>query len=310
MSIPAPAALSGWSFGFWSVLALGLSLWAYLRGWNRLRRALPHRFPAWRAAAFAAGIAALAVAEGSPLEAWSAFLLSAHMAQHLMLVLVAAPLLLLGAPLLPVLRGLPRPVVRDGLAPLLSSPFLRRLGHRVTHPAVCWLAFTFGLLVWHVPAAFEQALRSPFWHGAEHATFFLGALLFWWPVVRPFPSRPAWPLWTVPPYLLAADLVNSALAAVLTFSERILYPTYAVAPRLFGVPPLEDQSLAGILMWVPGSLVLLVPAAITAVQCLSPASRLVTPGRVPQRLLQESGGTDLEPHAKDAMAAKKRTRVA
>ncbi|MBN8247739.1 MAG: cytochrome c oxidase assembly protein [Verrucomicrobia bacterium] len=280
MSPAATDFLSGWTPGFWSTLGLGLALGVYLRGWRRLHRMLPERFPGWRAVAFAAGIFAVAVAEWSPLDAWAAFLLSAHMVQHLLLVLVAAPLLLLGAPFLPLLRGLPRPVARDALAPFLNAPELRRLGHRMTHPVTGWLALTGGMVVWHVPAAFDAALRSPFWHGVEHATFFLGALLFWWPVVRPFPSRPVWPLWTVPLYLLAADLVNSALAAVLTFSERVLYPTYAAAPRLFGSTALGDQSLAGILMWVPGSMVFLIPAVLTAIRWLSPEASLVVPGGV------------------------------
>lgn len=280
MASAVPDFLSGWTPGFWSALGLGLALGVYFRGWRRLHRVLPERFPGWRAAAFAAGTVAVAVAEWSPLDAWAAFLLSAHMVQHLLLVLVAAPLLLLGSPFLPLLRGLPRPVARDALAPFLNAPELRRLGHRMTHPVTGWLALTGGLVVWHVPAAFDAALRSPFWHGVEHATFFLGALLFWWPVVRPFPSRAVWPLWTVPPYLLAADLVNSALAAVLTFSERVLYPTYATAPRLFGTTALGDQSLAGMVMWVPGSLVFLVPAVLTAIRWLSPEASLVAPGGV------------------------------
>jgi len=283
MSSAAPDFLIGWTPGFWSALGLGLALAVYFRGWNCLRRVLPERFPGWRAVAFAFGILAVAVAEWSPLDRWSAFLLSAHMVQHLLLTLVAAPMLLLGAPFLPLLRGLPRPVARDALAPFLNAPELRRLGHFLTHPVTGWLALTLAMVVWHVPAAFDAALRSPFWHGVEHATFFGGALLFWWPVVRPFPSRPVWPLWTVPLYLLAADIVNSALAAVLTFSERVLYPTYAVAPRLFGTTALGDQSLAGILMWVPGSLLFLIPAVLTAIQWLSPGGSLVAPGAIGTR---------------------------
>jgi hypothetical protein len=133
------------------------------------------------------------------------------------------------------------------------------------------------LCAWHVPAAFDLALRSPAWHKLEHACFFGASLLFWWPVVRPFPSRPAWPLWSVPVYLLAADLLNTALSAILTFSDRVFYAPYLEAPRFFGTTALGDQSCAGVIMWVPGSLVYLVPAALIAIHCLSSAQLLVRP---------------------------------
>src|SRR6266496_2268656 len=136
------------------------------------------------------------------------------------------------------------------------------------------------LFVWHVPAAFDLALRSPAWHKFEHACFLGAWLLFWWPVVRPFPSRPQWPLWSVPFYLLAADLLNTTLSAILTFSDHVLYPTYLAAPRLFGTTVLGDQSCAGLIMWVPGSLVYLVPAALIAINYLSSSNPLVRPQMV------------------------------
>jgi ferredoxin len=128
-----------------------------------------------------------------------------------------------------------------------------------------------------VPAAFDLTLRSPIWHKVEHGCFFGASLLFWWPVVRPFPSRPPWPLWSVPLYLLAADLLNTILSAILTFSDHVLYPHYLEAPRLFGTTALSDQTCAGVIMWVPGSLVFLIPAAFIAIKHLSAGQRLVRP---------------------------------
>lgn len=279
MSSLTQAILSSWSLGFWPALTLVLSALVYLRGWRVLRHVQPARFPAWRAGAFLGGLGALVVAIGSPLDPLSEFLLSAHMVQHLLLMSVAAPLLLLGSPLLPILRGLPRGFAHDGLGPFLNWPLLRRIGSRLTHPVTGWLALLVGLCVWHIPDAFETALRSPAWHEVEHATFFLGALLFWWPVIRPYPSHPVWPAWTIPLYLLAADAVNSALCAILAFTEHVLYPTYAAAPRLFGTTALGDQASAGVIMWVPGSIAFLVPAVVVAVQFLSPRSGLVRPVR-------------------------------
>jgi len=277
MSPTAQAIFSSWSIDPKLALGLIVSALLYLRGWRVLHRITPRRFPVWRLGAFFGGLAVLWLAIASPLDAFSGLLLSAHMVQHLLLLSVVPPLILFGAPLLPLLRGLPRTFAHDGLGPFLSWPRLRRLGHWLTHPVVCWLAMAVSLCAWHVPAAFELALHSPAWHRVEHASFLGTSLLFWWPVIRPFPSRPHWPLWTVPIYLLAADLLNTALCAILTFSEHVLYPTYAAAPRLFGTTALSDQAAAGVIMWVPGSLVFLVPAIVYTTRLLSPSHSLAYP---------------------------------
>ena len=277
MSRVTEAIFFSWSIKPGLAFSLAVASAIYLRGWFVLHRILPSRFPPWRLLAFLGGTATLWFAVASPLDGMSSLLLSAHMVQHMLLLFVAPPLVLLGAPFLPLLRGLPRAFARDGLGPFLAWPLLRRFGYLLTNPAVCWLAMAVTLLAWHVPAAFELALRSGGWHMVEHACFFFAALLFWWPVILPFPSRPIWPLWTRPVYLLAADLLNTLIGAILTFSEHVLYPAYTAAPRLFGTSVLGDQATAGVVMWVPGSLVFLVPAVVLAIQYLSPSSSLVRP---------------------------------
>ncbi len=279
MSPTSQAILSSWSFDPKIALGMVVLLILYLRGLLVLHQTSPARFPVWRSLAFAGGLAAVWLAIASPLDAFSGLLLSAHMVQHLLLMSVAPPLILLGAPLLPLLRGLPRKFARDGVGPFLTWPALRRAGNTLTHPLNCGMVMAVTLCAWHVPAAFDLALRSPGWHKVEHACFFAASLLFWWPVVRPFPSRPQWPLWSVPLYLLGADLLNTALSAILTFSDRVLYRPYLEAPRLFGTTALGDQSCAGVLMWVPGSMVYLIPAALIAIQYLSPGHLLVRPQR-------------------------------
>src|SRR5437660_7140106 len=112
-------------------------------------------------------------------------------------------------------------------------------------------------------------MRSNGWHYVQHGCFLAAALLFWYPVVRPYPSRPHWSSWLLLPYLVLADLSNTALSAVLTFSERVLYPYYAEVPRLAGISVLDDQAAAGVLMWVPGSLAFLVPLVTIGVRLLS-----------------------------------------
>ena len=262
------ALLQSWTFDPWIVIPALLAGGLYLHGWRQLHRRLPRRFATWRLVAFQSGLLTLFVALASPLHPLAERLLQFHMIQHLMLMMVVPPLLLLGAPILPLLRGLPRPVVRSGLSRAVGSSTFQRLGCWLTQPLVCWLAFTVSNVVWHVPSLYELALRSNFWHGAQHICFLGTGLLFWWPVVQPWPSRMRWPQWTMIPYLLLADIQNTALSAFMIFSERVLYPTYAAVPRLWGISVLDDQAAAGAIMWVPGSVIFLVPVAVRAIRLL------------------------------------------
>ena len=206
------------------------------------------------------------------MDAFGGLLLQVHMIQHLLLIMVAPPLILAGAPYLPILTGLPRKFTRDVVGPFLIWAPLKRIGKFLIHPLFCWLAFVASNVLWHLPVFYELALNSPGWHQVEHLCFLITGLLFWWHLILPWPSRPVWPRWAMIPYLILADLQNTGLAAFLTFCDRVLYPTYQHAPRLWGSNPLDDQVIAGTIMWVPGSIIFLVPAAIIAVQFLSPRS--------------------------------------
>src|SRR5262249_43257904 len=138
----------------------------------------------------------------------------------------------------------------------------------LSYPATAWILFTLSTWIWHTPAFYERALVSRSWHYLEHACFFGTALLFWWPVVQPFPSRPRWPRWAMIPYLILADIQNTLLSALLSFSDHVLYAHYEATPRLWGIGALDDQHAAGVLMWVPGSLVYLFPVALIGAQLL------------------------------------------
>ena len=164
----------------------------------------------------------------------------------------------------PLLRALPRSVLRDGLGPFFRTPILHRLVRLLTHPVLAWVAMNIAYLGWHVPRAYELALRSPGWHEVEHACFLGTSLLFWFPVIQPWPSPSRASRWVLLPYLVGADLVNTALAGLLTFSPRVIYPSYS---------SLRDQAAAGALMWVVGSIFYLVPVAVIASHLLSPPSR-------------------------------------
>jgi len=269
MNSALEAALRSWSFASLPILALALTALVYARGWRQLHRQIPHRFPRWRLVSFLGGIATLFLALLSPLDAFAGLLLQVHMIQHLLLMMIAPPLLLLGTPYLPLLCGLPRKFVREALGPFLVWPALRNFGRKLTHPMAGGIAYIAASTLWHVPALYELALRSKSWHEFEHACFVGTALLFWWPVVQPWPGRAHWPRWAMIPYLLVADLQNTALAAFLSFYDRALYPTYEVAPRLWNFSVLNDQAAAGAIMWVPGSLAFLIPVGLITVQILS-----------------------------------------
>jgi len=274
MSPAIKTVLQSWVVPTPVTLVLVAAALVYLRGWRRLQGLLPNVISGWRLAGFMSGLFALWIAVGSPLAAFDDDLLSIHMVQHILLMVVAPPLILLGAPALPLLHGLPPKFVRSGLGPLLRWPPLQRLGHETTHPVVCWLAAMVALIGWHTPAAFEFALRSDFFHECEHSCFFATSILFWWPVVQPWPSLPRWPRWSIPLYLFFGMMANDALSAFLAFYDRALYPSYAVASRLFQISPLEDQALAGAMMWVFGSFVYLLPAVVITLRMLSPNSSL------------------------------------
>lgn len=231
----------------------------YLRGWHALRLKDRLRWSGARLAAFLAGLAAIGLALGSPIETFAGLLLQLHMVQHLLLMMVAPPLIWLAAPMFPLLRGLPTGVRQAWVLPLLRWKWLRRLAARLTHPLGALPIYVAATWLWHAPAAYELGLRSPTWHAVQHACFLGAAMLFWYPVVRPYPASPRWPLWLLFPYLILADVQNTVLSALLTFSPKPWYEHYASVPRLGGISALADQATAGLLMWIPGSLVFLLP---------------------------------------------------
>jgi len=263
--------VTAWSFPVWPGLSLMVTCGLYFRGWQRARITRQQELPRWRAVCFFLGIAALWIAIASPINALDDLLLSAHMTQHLILMSVAPPLLVLGAPTVPLLRGLPGPVLETVVDPLLRAWRFRNALDVIKHPVFGWLSMNLAFLGWHVPAAFELALHSEAWHTIEHLCFFLTSLAFWWTVIQPWPSKAVWSRWAIIPYLIAADIVNTGLSAFLAFCGRVLYPTYAQAPRAFSLSPLDDQVAAGAGMWVFGSLIFLIAALATMFQLLSPS---------------------------------------
>jgi putative membrane protein len=246
-----------------SVLPVVLVAWLYARGMRTLwRRVGPRQVVrGWQVAAFAAGLLALLVALASPLDALAAALFSAHMLQHLLLIVVAAPLLALGAPLVPLLWALP-PHPRHAVAAVWrQAPALRAGWRALSRPALAWALQALALWLWHLPPLYEAALASEPVHAAEHVSFLGTALLFWWPLVRPGPTnRLGGGMGTL--YVFTAAVQGSALGALLTFAPAPWYGAYDAPTRAWGLTPLEDQQLAGLLMWIPSSLVYLLAASV------------------------------------------------
>jgi putative membrane protein len=252
----------------WISVVLSLVAIVYLHQWLRAAWLVPNGVEGWRAWSFFVGLLLVWVGLGSPLSLLDHDLLTAHMVQHLLLMTLAPPLILLGAPL----KLLPRPVQRLVLliAPLLNRTPMRQLGHVLLHPAVGWIGATATLVVWHIPSIFTLGLRSQTWHGIEQASFLLTGLLFWWPVVEPSRSALKWPESSILLYLFLATLPCDILSGFLVFCDRVVYPVYLFSPRSFGLSALEDQQCAGALMWTCVTLVYLIAGAVFTARLLSP----------------------------------------
>jgi cytochrome c oxidase assembly factor CtaG len=250
-------------------LALAAIALVYLRDWLRLPSRSSQALAGWRAAAFLLGVLLIWIAMASPLAAGDTHLLTVHMVQHLLLMSLAPPLIWLGEPVRPLLSGLPRQIGRTDVLPLFQRRPMRRLGTVLGHPAVCWVAATAALVGWHVPAALTLGMESPVWHAIEHASFLLAGLLFWWPVVQPWPKSPADRGWSIVPYLFLATLPCDILAGFLVFSERVAYPAYLSMHQHSSLAVLDDQQYAGALMWTVVTIVYLVAGVIVTTQLLS-----------------------------------------
>ena len=244
----------------------------YLRGWLRLHSASVNAIPSWRAGSFFLGLFLIWVAVGSPLAAFDEELLTVHMVQHLLLMTVAPPLILVGAPVMPLLHALPRKFLQSILGPLFRSPAMQGIGRVLSQPAFCWLAAAAALLGWHVPAAFTLGVQSEACHAVEHACFLGSGFLFWWPVVQPWPSVPRWPRWSMLVYLFLATLPCDILSAFLAFCDRVVYTVYLSTPKHSVISALEDQQCAGALMWTCVTIVYLLAAAILTTRLLSARS--------------------------------------
>ena len=251
--MPAPAHGGAGALALNAALVLLAA--AYLWSWRRARTSGGATLPEARLWAFLGGLGTIWLAVGPVLGHLDQGYLTAHMVQHLLLMTVAAPLLLLGE----LLRVLHAGVGGGQSTVQVRSP----------HPLLCWLAGTGIVLFWHVPPLFELGMR---WHALQHATFLAAGLLFWVPVLRPWPTVTTWSRWSIPAYLFLATLPCDALSAFLAFCGRVVYRRYCFTGGM-GISALDDQVRAGALMWFWVTIAYLVPAALETVDLLSPRTR-------------------------------------
>jgi cytochrome c oxidase assembly factor CtaG len=273
--------LDAWTWDPTVLLGLLLAASLYAVGWRRLRHRSHRTLSRWQPVAFGSGLLVVLLALLSPIGTYDQELFALHMTQHMLLIMAAAPLLLLGQPLVPLLWGLPDQE-RRGLGRLLRprTPLHAILG-LLGRPVVAETLFLLALGIWHVPRLYDAAEGRTWLHDFEHLCFFLTAILFWWPVVQPAAGQRSLGRMAAIVYLLPAMMEGTAIGALLTLSSQPLYATYRVAPRLAGLAglsPLDDQQLAGLIMWVPGGLIYAGCALCLLLQVLHDEQASTQPG--------------------------------
>lgn len=253
--------MTRWEFDPAFVLAAVLASWAYAAAVASVNAAHPlSRYPGRRVVCFYAGMGVLVLAIMSPVAYYAATLFSVHMWQHMLIVMVAAPLLLLGTPVTLALRAASPSLRRSVLLPVLHSRALRA----ITFPVVAWVFFTATMWVSHFSPLFNAALENAWLHRLEHGWYLSAALLFWWQVIGldPTPWRMNHPVRML--YLFLQMPQNSLLGTAVYNASGVLYTHYAATGRTWGPSPLFDQEVAGITMWVIGDLLFLLALGIVA----------------------------------------------
>jgi putative membrane protein len=264
----------GWEFDPGVIISLILSAWLYWRGVARLW-ATTHfgcGIRPFEIACFTGGWLALVVALVSPLHAWGRLLFSAHMTQHEILMLLAAPLLVLSRPMLAFLKALPRHRART-LARIANAKGCQTMWRFITNSFVAWFLHAVTLWIWHLPALFDATIDNDLVHSLQHLSFLGSALLFWWAVIHG--PRRATSYGIAVLYLFTTALHSGLLGALLTYASALWYSVYATTTQSWGLSPLDDQQLGGLIMWVPAGMVYVFAALILFVGWLREAERKV-----------------------------------
>ncbi len=227
--------------------------------------------------AFAGGWISMFIALVSPLHSWGEMLFSAHMTQHEILMLVAAPLLVLGRPFVAYIWAFPKHV-RVRSAPWVNDRRLKSTWRIISAPFAAWVIHAVALWIWHIPALFQATLHSNAVHTVQHASFFLSAMLFWWAIIYGRQGVQSYGAGVL--YLFTTSIQSGLLGVLLTLTTRIWYPAYSDSTVAWGLSPLEDQQIGGLIMWIPAGIVYVLAALIMFAAWLRESeSRLVSKKR-------------------------------
>ena len=268
------ALLLSWDLRPEVIAVLALAGIIYSRGWLRIRElrsarvegtksSLQHPLATgWRLASYLGGLIILGVALMSPIDVLGGQLFTMHMIQHLLVVMIAPPLLLLANPLPFFMWGLPSRGRRQVGQLLNRRSAVRRGLHALAAPGLVWMAFVAVFLGWHDPKAYNAALRSDLIHDVEHLTFFASAVLYWWLVVGAGPRLRSLSRALRIGLLLAVVPVNMAAGVAIAFASQPIYTYYTTVPRLWGMTVMLDQMVGGVIMWIPGSMMYILAALI------------------------------------------------
>src|SRR4051794_21739756 len=249
-----PGRAGGWSWPPLVVILLLLTAAVYIAGITKMYRTSARLSIRWQLVAyFALGWTSLFLALDSPIHEIGEQLFWVHMTQHEILMLISAPLLVLGRPLIPFLWALPQRW-RERVASIGRAGSFKAIWTGISSPVSAWLISALGLWTWHLPWLFDKTLQSDWMHAAQHTTFLLTALLFWWPLTNP---APRFGYGAAIVYVFTTALHTSILGALLTFAPRPWYSLYVATAPLWHWTALEDQQAGGLIMWIPAGTLLI-----------------------------------------------------
>lgn len=255
------AFLLSWSFEPTIIVGVVLAGWLYARGWRRLRQRGQggNYLKPWRAWCYYGGLATVVIALMSPIATFDSVFFFMHMTEHVLLIMIAAPLIWLGAPMVPTLWGF-NADARKRIGKVFHERHpMNRFFTFLTRPGVALAIYFLVLFGWHFPPLYDAAQGSNLIHELEHAMFMAAALIFWWPVIHPSGARRRLSYGAGILYIFPAKIAGFILGAGLTLSSEPFYQTFIDSPSIWGLDPLGDQQLGGLIMWVAGGLLYIIP---------------------------------------------------
>jgi len=252
---------TSWTFDWTALVSVVVLVVLYAIGWRRARRSDRHPPGLWRLLLFAGGIVTILVALVSPLDSLGDQLMVMHMVQHMLLLDIAPILLILG-----LTKVLLRPVTRR------LQAVERRAGY-LAHPAFAVILYAAVLWLWHVPALYDKAQGNGLIHAMEHTTFFIVGSIYWWHVLSPIRNRQRLAGLGPVGYMAGGKLLVGLLGVALAFAPTVIYSFYAHQPSYWGITPLEDQMMAGLVMALEQSIVMGIALVVLFMQMLNESER-------------------------------------